>query len=166
MANWYAVHTKPRQEFIAEENLRRQAYETYLPLIKEAKRYKGKWQHIIEPLFPRYLFISLKLGIDNIQAIHSTRGVSTLVRFGIEPTPIPNSFVEALKKTGDRNSGIHVPQRPLLNEGDLVTIVDGPLSGLKGIFQTMQGEERVILLLDILGKHNTVTLKRDLIWCA
>jgi len=166
MENWYAVHTKPRQESIAEENLRRQSYKTYLPRIKELRRRRGKWRHVIDPLFPRYLFISLKLGIDNIYSIHSTRGVSALVRFGMDPTPVPKYFVETLKRTADQETGIHIPQRPLFKKGDSVTIIEGPLAGLQGIFQASKGEERVILLLDILGKANTVTLQRDLIWCT
>ncbi|MCI0507213.1 MAG: transcription/translation regulatory transformer protein RfaH, partial [Gammaproteobacteria bacterium] len=31
MKYWYTVHTKPRQEAIAEENLLRQGFTVYLP---------------------------------------------------------------------------------------------------------------------------------------
>lgn len=31
--SWYLVVTKPKSEFKAQENLRRQDYETYLPLV-------------------------------------------------------------------------------------------------------------------------------------
>jgi transcriptional antiterminator RfaH len=84
----------------------------------------------------------------------------------MDPTPVPKYFVETLKRTADQETGIHIPQRPLFKKGDSVTIIEGPLAGLQGIFQASKGEERVILLLDILGKANTVTLQRDLIWCT
>ncbi|MCP4409859.1 MAG: transcription/translation regulatory transformer protein RfaH [Gammaproteobacteria bacterium] len=166
MEKWYAILTKPRQESIAEENLRRQSYNTYLPRIKELRKRRGKWRHVIGPLFPRYLFISLNLGIDNIYSIHSTRGVSNLVRFGAKPTPVPKYFVETLRRSADQETGIHVLHRPPIKKGDSVTIIHGPLAGLQGIFQATKGEERVILLLDILGKANSVTLQRSLIQCT
>jgi len=38
MKSWYVIHTKPRNESVAEEHLRRQAFETYLPRIKQERR--------------------------------------------------------------------------------------------------------------------------------
>jgi transcriptional antiterminator RfaH len=163
LENWYAIHTKPRQELKAEEHLQHQAFETYLPRIKELRRYRNKWRNVVAPMFPRYLFISLELGRDNIYAIRSTRGVSGLVRFGKYPKPVPHGVINFLKYTADQETGIHIPDRPLLEKGDGVTVLDGPFGGLQGIFQAVKGEERVIILLDILGKSNTVTLKRDLV---
>ncbi len=163
MESWYVVHTKPRQESIAEENLWRQSFETYLPRIKELRRRRGKWYSKIEFLFPRYLFIFLELGTDNLYTIRSTRGVTSLVRFGGEPTPVPRHLVDALKRSADKETGIHIPQRPFFERGDSVTILEGPLSGLHGIFQATKGEDRVIILRDILGKANTVTLQRNVI---
>ncbi|NEV64216.1 transcription termination/antitermination NusG family protein [Thiorhodococcus minor] len=44
MKAWYLIHTKPRQEALADANLQRQAFETYLPLyIRVAKR-RGAWR--------------------------------------------------------------------------------------------------------------------------
>lgn len=164
MENWYAVHTKPRQEDVAEENLHRQSFKTYLPRIEELRRRSGKWRKTVAPMFPRYIFISLKLGADNIYTIHSTRGVSSLVRFGGDPIRVPSALIDTLKRTENKETGVHSTDTPFLREGDEITILEGPLAGLSGIFQTAKGEERVIILLNILGKANTVTLKRDLIW--
>ena len=53
MKEWYAVHARPRQEAVAELNLKRQGYRTYLPRILLRKRRRGKWARVVEPLFPR-----------------------------------------------------------------------------------------------------------------
>ena len=71
MKHWYAIHTKPRQEDLAAEHLRGQEFEIYLPMIKQARRFRQKWRDTIEPLFPRYLFIRLDLGRDNVSPIRS-----------------------------------------------------------------------------------------------
>jgi hypothetical protein len=39
--------------------------------------------------------------------------------------------------------------------------VDGPLQGLEGVFSKETGEERVIVLLDLLGKMNSLRVNRD-----
>lgn len=78
---WYVVYAKSRQEAVAEENLGRQGYEVYLPLIAQPRRQRGQWRQVLEPLFPRYLFVHLRLGCDNIGPIRYTTGVSSLVRF-------------------------------------------------------------------------------------
>ncbi len=56
---WYLVYTKPRQERTAQFNLVRQGYEAYLPLFKGRRRQQGRKVSAVEPMFPRYLFLSL-----------------------------------------------------------------------------------------------------------
>ena len=58
--NWYAVYTKSRQERIAQENLERQSFETYLPLMVLSRKRRGEWVETVEPIFSRYLFIRLE----------------------------------------------------------------------------------------------------------
>ena len=95
MKLWYAIHTKPRQEDLAAEHLRRQEFEVYLPRIKQPRRYRGRWRDAIEPLFPRYLFIRLELGSENVAPIRSTRGVTKLVSFNGQPATADEAKAEA-----------------------------------------------------------------------
>ncbi len=41
---WYAIKTKARQEHTALENLERQQFHSFLPLMETAKHRKGSWQ--------------------------------------------------------------------------------------------------------------------------
>jgi transcriptional antiterminator RfaH len=161
MKHWYAVHTKPRQESLAEENLQRQNFTTYFPKIKQARRRRGKWSDVIEPLFPRYLFIRLEVGKTNVSSIRSTRGVTGLVRFGNKLVPVPNPFIDALIETADEQTGIHIPNRPVLEKGDRITVTNGPFADLEGIFHATTGKERVTILLNILGQAQKVTLPKN-----
>ena len=60
--HWYLVHTKPRQEKCALENLQRQGFHCYLPTLPSEKIRQGVLMVADEPLFPRYLFIRLGQG--------------------------------------------------------------------------------------------------------
>jgi transcriptional antiterminator RfaH len=162
MKCWYLVYTKPCKERVAEQNLQCQNYEVYLPLIQRPRRRRDRWVGVIEPLFPNYLFVRLQLGYDSISPIRYTRGVRDLVSFTEkEPTVVPDQIVESLMSTADRDTGLHHPQGPLFKPSDTVIIDKGPLAGLKAIFLAETGQERVVILLELLGRENRVTIERD-----
>jgi transcriptional antiterminator RfaH len=161
MKLWYAIHTKPRQEEHAEEHLRRQEFEVYLPRIKQPRRYRGRWRDAIEPLFPRYLFIRLDLGSDNVAPIRSTRGVSKLVSFNGLPATVPEPLIDALVESADPDTGLLHPHEDRFKPGATVTIVNGPLAGLEAIFKAHDGEARSIILLELLGETRQLKIDRD-----
>jgi transcriptional antiterminator RfaH len=161
MKHWYTIYTKSRQEVSAAENLQRQAFEVYLPNIKQGHRYRGQWREKIEPLFPRYLFIRLNLGEDNIAPIRSTYGVSKLVSFSGLPTTVPGTFIDALTQRSDPDTGLLCPEKDLFEAGVAVTIMDGPLQGLEAIFKIHDGEQRSFILLELLGKIQQISIDRD-----
>lgn len=162
--NWYPVYTKPRQEHIARENLERQSFEVYLPLMKASRKRRGKWVETIEPMFSRYLFIRLEPGTTSVASVRSTRGVASLVQFGNTLAPVPESFMAALLQTVDVETSIHMPEANLLQEGDTVVLTDGPLANLHGIFKVADGDARAIIMLNLLGTATEVAVPVDQIW--
>ena len=159
--HWYVIQTKPRQESVAEDNLKRQSFEVYFPQITEPRRHRGKWKEVIQPLFPRYLFVRLDLSRDNTAPIRSTHGVTKLVRFGEIPRPVPDTFIRELQQSQDLETGLHQPHTLLFKKGDEVVVISGPMEGLKGLFQATTGHERVTILLEMLGRQNIVVLNQN-----
>lgn len=159
MMRWYVVYTKPRQEREAEFQLRRQEFETCLPLLRHSVRRRERWQEAVDLLFPRYLFIRLQLEQDNIALIRSTRGVVDLVRFGSKPRPLPAGFVEGLSEQA--RDGVHAHQPLSFARGDLARILSGPLCRLQARFDLDSGEGRVSLLLDLLGRSHRNRVDRN-----
>src|SRR4030065_2468428 len=104
--SWYLVYAKPRQEEVALTNLVRQGYGAYLPRVREARKRQGRRIMVVDPLFPRYLFIYLDTHTDNWGPIRSTLGVASLVRFGQEPACIPDELIDFLK-TREGEAGLH-----------------------------------------------------------
>ncbi|MBT9612757.1 MAG: transcription/translation regulatory transformer protein RfaH [Burkholderiales bacterium] len=149
---WYLIYTKPRQETLAQENLERQGYGVYLPKVRQMRRRRGKQEAVVEPLFPRYLFIHLDTQSDNWAPIRSTFGVASLVRFGSEPAQVPDELVAHLKSQ-EGQEGLHEWAEPKMKVGDRVRVAEGPLKGVEGILLAKSGQERVMLLLEMLGKE-------------
>jgi transcriptional antiterminator RfaH len=92
--------------------------------------------------------------------------VHNFVRFTEEPAIVPDEIVESLKRTADCNTGLHHPKAPLFKPGDTVIIDSGPFAGLRAIFLAETGQERITVLLELLGRENRVTVKRDLLRLA
>jgi len=157
---WYLVYTKPRQESLAQENLVRQGYVVYLPRVRLMRKRQGRQVAVIEPLFPRYLFIHLDTQSDNWGPIRSTLGVASLVRFGSEPAKVPDDFVTHLKAQ-EGLEGLHEWAEPKMVVGDRMRVTEGPLKGYEGILLAKSGQARVMLLLDILGKEVRAHLSPD-----
>jgi len=148
---WYLVYAKPRQEELAKENLERQGYQSYLPLIRNPRRRLGRRVIRIEPMFPRYLFIRLDTETDNWAPIRSTVGVSKLVRFGMHPSPVPDELIEYLRSR-DNSAGVQDLPMHVFKKGQKVVIEEGPFRGYEGIYMARTGQERVLVLLDIVGR--------------
>lgn len=153
--SWYVIYSKANQEKLADEQLARQGYTTYLPLVRVDK-FKNNRQHSsVIPLFPRYLFIYLDTTTDNWVPIRSTIGVSNMVKFGSKHAEVTDKLVEKIKKQ-ETSEGIHEIKYQF-QQGDRVRMVDGPLSDLEGIFMANRSEDRVFLLMQMLGKQMRVT---------
>ena len=163
MKNWYAVQTKPRQEATAEHNLQRQGFTTYLPKILLRKRRRDKWTKVVEPLFPRYLFIQVDPGEHSLAPVRSTLGVAGLVRFGHHLEPVPDSIIDYLRQAENPDTHQHHADDWPQQRGDAVRILEGPFAGLGGIFQAATSEQRAMVLIELLGRHNTVQVPMDAI---
>jgi transcriptional antiterminator RfaH len=161
---WYAVCCKPRQEAVAEENLLRQGFHVYLPRIQIRQRRRGQWLDAVEALFPRYIFVRIDPMQRSTAPVRSTRGVVGMVRFGGQPAVVPDAVMDALLRREDAASGLHQDNRPLFSAGEPIKLVDGPLTGMEGVFTQQDGDKRVIVLLELLGKANKVSVSRD--WIA
>jgi transcriptional antiterminator RfaH len=146
------VHTKPRQEARALENLQNQGFVCFMPMLEVEKVRRGKVQRLTEPMFSRYLFIQLDETSRSWAPIRSTLGVSKLVSFGPHPAKVPPELIRFLQE-----SPVAEVQR-LFAPGDKVQITEGPLKGLEATYQAHDGEMRAMVLVDLLGQPQKLKL--------
>lgn len=160
MESWYAVHTKPRSEAIAREHLERQGFRCLFPRLRRTVRTSEGLRARIESLFPRYVFILTDAAVQSLAPVRSTRGCVGLVRFGGKPARVPERVIGAIRARMDADDGFTRLDLPDLVPGQRVRITDGPLSGLEAVFRTLEGAERVRLLLDFLGQAREAVVPR------
>ena len=157
--SWFLAQYKPNSHRIAERNLARQGFRTFLPLQEETKRVRGKFETRLRPLFQGYLFVALDPRQGGWRAINSTYGITRLVSLGQEPTPVPLDLVSQLMLRCDA-SGKLLPPR-LLKPGDQVTLTAGPFTDFVATIETIAPERRVWVLIEIMGGQTRVAVSAE-----
>ena len=166
MIRWCAVYTQPHGETKALEHLLRQGYCTYLPRYRTLVSHARRRHTVLRPLFPRYLFA----GIDRVsmrgRPILSTIGVADVVRAGDEPSPVPSEIVTAIREREeaggfDRRDPQHSPRL-----GELVRVTAGAFEEMVGRLVELRDQDRVVVLLELLGRGVRAQLRAEAVEAA
>ena len=157
--NWLLLQVKPRQELRALESLERQKGECYCPQIKVEKISRGKHIQVEEALFPGYLFINAQPEQNGLTytSIRSSRGVSKIVGFGGEPIKIPEALIQQIKLR-EKASKACAKAENLPQTGDKINIIEGPFKGLQAIYSQTHGQQRSIVLINLLHQQTPISL--------
>ena len=161
MERWYVVHTRPRGERLAIINLGNQGLDTYLPQYRKRRRHARRTEWVPAPLFPSYLFVHMDLETVRWRAVHSTIGVRYLVCHGEWPAPVPPGVVEEIRACEDDDGVVVMSRQAPFGKGEAVQIMEGALGNQVGLFDCVTDDERVIVLLDILGRQVKVRVPME-----
>ena len=158
--SWYVIHTHPKQEDRAAQNLRAWKVETFTPKFKE--RYYDAWtkkgSFKIKHLFPRYIFARFKAD-DHYHKISFTRGVRAIVSFGGDPAPVLDEVIQIIQSRMSHEGFVRMEDD--LSVGDEVLIQEGPLKGITGVFdREMKEADRVRILLSEANFQGHILVKR------
>lgn len=158
-AAWVVAQLKPNSDRIAQCNLSRQRFEVFQPRIEVTRRQRDRFKRQNEPLFPGYIFVRVLVG-DGLawRALRGTRGISRIVAFGGAPAVVPDDFVSEIRSQCDDDSLLHPD--PALGVGDTVRAARGPFVDLVGRIEKLGAEERVWVLLEVMGRQARVEIPR------
>lgn len=165
-ARWYVVHTHPHAEDKARFHLDRQGFQTYLPRYLKRRRHARRVEVVASPFFPRYLFVAVDIATQRWRSVQSTIGVSRLVCNGEDPATVPDRIIAQIKQNEDERGFIRIDQRPRFSRGDKIRVLEGAFSDCFGLFEGATSEERVAILLDLLGRKVRVFLETNIIAAA
>jgi transcriptional antiterminator RfaH len=75
--------------------------------------------------------------------------VSKLVSFGNQPARVADELVESIRA---RELSGGIDEKRLFKPGEPIRVVDGPFAGVEGIFQSLDGTQRVMILIELMNK--------------
>jgi transcriptional antiterminator RfaH len=161
---WTVVNTQPHRERFALENLVRQEFDAYCPLVRRRVSHARRVHDVLKPLFPGYLFVHLSTQTQRWRPIMSTSGVRMLVRFGEQPAFIDDGFIQALKS--HEIDGAVVRPAKSYAVGQTVNITSGPFGGLVGTIIDMDDKDRLIVLMNLLNRPVKVQVAASMVMPA
>lgn len=145
---WFAVFTVPRHEKRVEAHFRLREIENFLPLYQKQRQWKDGSKGMLQlPLFSNYIFVHI--GRDGRVPVLEVPGVISIVGFGPQPLPIPDSHIHLLREGLRRGK---IEPYPYLGEGARVRIRSGVMAGMEGVLLRKKNNFRVVLTLEIIMK--------------
>jgi transcriptional antiterminator RfaH len=156
-SDWIVVGCHPNKESLALENLRRQAFEGYCPMLRRQVRHARRTYDTLRPLFPSYVFVALESARGSWRRLLSTRGVRSVIGCGGSPSTLKNEFIESLRAR-EVDGAISRPVVPY-RVGQRVRLNRGAFDGLVATIIDIDERDRVVILLDLLSRPVRVNVK-------
>ena len=156
-SSWAVVNAHGNQEHVALRNLWRQDFQAYCPIITKRVRHARRICDVTRPLFPGYLFVQIQSHDERWRPILSTYGVRSLVRFGDRPGLLENGFISSLKAR--EVGGVIAGSDRYWKIGEDIRVSGGAFDGVVAQIIDIDSKDRILVLMDILGRKAKVTVE-------
>ena len=154
--HWLCFQTNSREEFLAKSCLNENGFKVILPYYLRKISHARKIQKKPYPIFPNYGFLYYDGNPSNLLKINRTRGVRNyLSKLNGLPQVVPNKITKSINEL-KQVDGTYKFNKDYLKKGDEIYIVEGALSGIKGILKEYIDDKRALLLVNLLGRMNLV----------
>lgn len=162
-ACWYVVQTHHQGELRAARELANQGFEVFLPRYEKKRRHARKVTLVAAPLFPGYLFVRLDPSQQRWRSINGTYGVVRVIACDGGPMPISEAVITGLRARLDARGYVEMSLRPDFAPGELIRVRSGSFVDSLGLFEGFRDQDRVAVLLELLGGKVRVVLGEDLV---
>jgi transcriptional antiterminator RfaH len=157
MNAWYALYTKPKQEYLVLEQLQQRGVEAFFPQFVERRRGEER----VRALFPNYLFVRVDLAVVGQSLLRWTPGLRGVVSFAGVPAHVPDEAIALVRKQLARLEAAGGFPKARFKPGERVRVTEGPLAGLEAVFQGPGPAERVRILIRFLGQANRAVVPKE-----
>ena len=163
--HWYVVHTYSGYEDAVREALLQRIeslgmqdmiFDVVVPKETEIIIKKGEPVSQEKRIFPGYVLVDMIVTDDSWYAVRNTPNVTGFVGSGTIPVPVAPEEWKVIKK----HMGQAEPKFKIeFNEGDNVTVLDGPFANYDGEISNIDEEKgKVKVLITIFGRETPVEL--------
>jgi transcription antitermination factor NusG len=144
-------------EKLVENQLESKGYETFLPVYTAWRGWSDRRKRCSLPLFPNYVFC--RFDIRSRLPILITPGVKAVVGQGKQPIAVDEMELATIRRVLESKA----PSLPwsYLKEGERVTVMAGPLTGLTGIVIREKGCDRLVISITLLMRSVAVEIDRQ-----
>jgi transcriptional antiterminator RfaH len=156
LQHWYALYTRPRAEKKVFAGLTAKGFQAYLPLVTTLRMWSDRKKKVQLPLISSYVFV--KTHTEFIYETLHVQGASGVLKFLGKPAIIRDQEIENLKILLNDPSQIETLDHIPLEKGQAVLVIAGPFKGLAATALQVQGQYRVIVELEAMGRCMCVNI--------
>lgn len=159
---WFVLQTEPNKEAQAAAHLIARRFKTYLPqesvyTTRGARRRKVP---VLRPLFRGYVFVRLSLAEPGWGVATTVPGVHRFLKVEDDFAIVPDDLMQ---RVFDIAEVLSIPKKirgpsSIFQPGQLVRISEGPFTGINTTITALDDEERISVLLPLLGRLAKVHL--------
>lgn len=157
LKNWYALYTKPRHEFKAEEQLNVNGIITYMPSVTKVKQWSDRKKKVTEPILRGYIFIYANES-ERLLALEQNSVIRCVSDHG-RPAIIPDWQINNLKKMLEYKANYFIQEG--LVTGTKVEITQGPFTGVVGIVQSSSEGKTIAVTIELLNRSVIAYLSKE-----
>ena len=161
-AKWYVVHTYSGYENKVKTNLEKiienrgishLIMEVKVPVEKVIETNADGVQKEVEvKIFPSYVLVKMIMTDETWHVVRNITGSTGFVGPGSRPVPLTDSEVEALGVESHK-------ERSKFAKGELVKIVQGPMSGFTGkVDSVSENGKKITVLASVFGRETPVEI--------
>lgn len=154
---WFALYTKPRQEFKAAEQLNAAGISNYLPAVTKVRQWSDRKKKITEPVLRGYIFIYAN-ELERLNALEQNSIVRCISERG-KAAVIPDWQIENLKRMLEYKVDFFVHEGLVC--GTKVEIVDGPFAGITGVVRSGTDGKTIAVSIDLLNRSVVAYLPKE-----
>ena len=151
--HWYAFSVRAKRELFVADEFSRLGLEPYVPTYTAVRKYSDRLKEVQQPLFPGYVFG--RLDIRNRLPILQLSNVQGVVG----PWAIPDEEIGGLRR--GLSSLMPWQPWPFLEPGQMVTVMAGPLQGVRGRLTECKGANRLVIGITLLQRAIGLEIDRN-----
>ncbi len=165
---WYILHTysgfeeqvkAAMMERIKNAGQEEMFGEILVPTEQVVEMVKGTKKTSSRKFFPGYILLNVDLTDETWHTVRDTPKVTGFVGDDLHPQPLPDE--DAMKIISRIKDGALKPKpKVMYDEGDKVTVTDGPFANFHGIVDEVYADKRrVRVMVSIFGRETPVELE-------
>lgn len=161
---WFALRTRSRSEKIVADQLQRQGIESFLPLLRQSRRWSDRQKTVEMPLFSGYCFVRLAPSSADRLRVLQTHGVAGFVGWQGTAAVIPDSQIDDIRTV--LASRVSFQQHPFLQVGQRIRVRGGALDGVEGILSQQDEHSSLVISLGVLQRSLSVRIQGYMVEAA
>lgn len=153
---WFAVQTRPRHEKKVSAELQEKGVSAFLPLVSSTRQWSDRRRVVEMPLFAQYVFVRIAQTLQTRVSVLRTNGVTNFVGTRGLGVPIPDEQIERVQAVVTH--GIPATPHAFLNVGKRIRIRGGALDGLQGILTAVNGDQTLVVSVELIQRSIAIRI--------